>query len=109
MLMAQGGTRAATNTLAMLLQALNGHSIKAEEVTKAQEMFQALHEARVDASKHPLSELVRRALTAIHSMFVHPVQLQASRTFCEGRSTARMLHLGRNKLKQASVTITLQK
>lgn len=51
------------------LQVLNGHSIKAEEVTKAQEMFKALHEARVNASKQPLNELVRRALTAIHSTF----------------------------------------
>lgn len=47
-----------------LLQALNGHDVKAEEVVKAQEMFQALHEARVTASKQQLNELVSKALTA---------------------------------------------
>ena len=41
-----------------LLQALNGHDVKGEEVTRAQEMFPALHEARVTASKQPLNELV---------------------------------------------------
>ena len=41
-----------------VLQVFNGIETKAEEFLRAQEMFQAMHEARTAASRQPLNELV---------------------------------------------------
>lgn len=41
-----------------VVQVFNGHSVTAVEVSKAQAMFQALHEARTAARQQPLNELV---------------------------------------------------
>ncbi len=40
------------------MQVFNGHPVIAKECTQAEEMFQALHEAGLAASRQPLNQLV---------------------------------------------------
>ena len=72
-----------------MLQAFNGNSIKDEEVATAQEMFQALQEARVTTSKQPLNELVSQALVVTSAQCMRRVA--ACDMFCKSRTPVAML------------------
>ena len=63
-----------------VMQVFNGHAVTAVEVSKAQAMFQALHEARTAASTHPLNELVGfmsvkvRKVEGFEGQYMHPAK-----------------------------------